>query len=162
VGGQGAARLNARALVLAALQRASVSIEIMGDQLDDSAVLAALVAAHGRGVKVKVLLGAADATSDGQAGTINLLLRAGIPVRRCQQGGQEVAVEMRFGVVDSETVLFGTQPWTRAGFAANGEVLLEARGGREVALIRACTTGPMQMLPFRPLTANVCAPRFAH
>jgi phosphatidylserine/phosphatidylglycerophosphate/cardiolipin synthase-like enzyme len=137
VGGQGAERQNARALVLAALQRARISIEVMGDQIDDQAVVAALISAHGRGVKVKVLLGAADATPDAAASTVSTLLRAGVPVRRCQAGGQEIAVEMRYGVVDGESVLFGTQPWTRSGFAANGEVLLEARGGREVALIRA-------------------------
>ncbi|MNT76239.1 hypothetical protein D3C72_2152200 [compost metagenome] len=38
--------------------------------------------------------------------------------------------------MDGETLLFGSMPWTKAGFAAGGEVLLEARGGRELIAIR--------------------------
>lgn len=137
VGGHGPRRPEARGLVVAALQRAANTIEVLGDQLDDDAVLAALVAAHQRGVKVKVLLGAEDATPDGQAAAVARLQRAGVPVRRAQQGGTSVAVDLRFGVVDGESLLFGSQPWTRAGFNGGGDVLVEARGGREVALVRA-------------------------
>jgi phosphatidylserine/phosphatidylglycerophosphate/cardiolipin synthase-like enzyme len=140
VGGNGAQRKAARGILLGALQRARTTIEVMGDRVDDPAVVQALITAHQRGVQVKVLLGA-DAGQggwlDAQAGAIARLQRAGVAVRRYQRAGVAQAVELRFGVVDGEAVLFGSLPWTAAAFAAGGEVLLEARGGREVALIRA-------------------------
>ncbi|MDB5097514.1 MAG: phosphatidylserine synthase [Cyanobacteria bacterium RYN_339] len=140
VGGNGPQRKLARGLVLGALQRARTTIEVMGDRVDDPAVVAALIAAHRRGVQVKVLLGSQAGEGgwlNGQAGAIARLQRAGVPVRRYHRAGTALAVELRFGVVDGEAVLFGSMPWTAAGFAAGGEVLLEARGGREIASVRA-------------------------
>lgn len=147
VGGHGPQRRAAKALVLTALNRAQRAIEIMIDTLDDADVLAALVSAKGRGVNVKVLLSghaSLDTTgvlgfakADGQTRAIATLGKVGVAVRRFHVGGIPQAVEVRFGLVDGETLLFGSMPWSMAGFASSGEVLVEARGGRELLAIRA-------------------------
>lgn len=146
VGGYGAERRGAKALVMAALNRAQRSIEIMIDTLDDAEVLAALIGAKQRGVKVKVLMSGhasldrgplSIARGDGQTRAIGALTRAGVSVRRYHVAGTPQSVELRFGLVDGETLLFGSMPWTRAGFASGGEVLVEARGGRELLAIRS-------------------------
>ncbi|MNS77316.1 cardiolipin synthetase [compost metagenome] len=147
VGGHGPHRRAAKALVMTALLRAQRSIEVMIDVIDDAEVLDALTAAQARGVAVKVLLSGHMALErhgfmslgrpDGQARAIAALTRAGVAVRRFHVNGQPQSVELRYALVDGETLLFGSMPWTRAGFGSAGEVMVEARGGRELLAIRA-------------------------
>lgn len=147
IAGVGPQRKAPKGLVLGALQGARQTVEIALDALDDAEVLQALVAAKKRGVKVQVLMSGLAAregrglgqwlAGDGQSAAIARLMAAGIPVRRYQASGSAQAVELRYGLVDSHVLLFGTMPWTRAGLASAGELLIEARGGRELAMIQA-------------------------
>ncbi|HEY9724060.1 MAG TPA: phosphatidylserine/phosphatidylglycerophosphate/cardiolipin synthase family protein [Oscillatoriaceae cyanobacterium] len=133
IAGNGAQRKRPRAVVLSALQRAHSTIDVMAESLEDGETIAALAAARRRGVKVRVLLsGHAEQTR-----AIARLSAAGIPVRRYSNGGSLQSLEMQMALVDGETMLFGSAAWTRAGLDGAGELLVEARGGRELSLARA-------------------------
>lgn len=147
IGGVGPQRKAPKALLMNALAGARTSIEVALDAMDDADVLAALVSAKKRGVKVQVLFSGLAAQEnqglarwlggDGQSAAIARLQAAGIPVRRYQAAGTAQAVELRYGLVDSHVLLFGTMPWTRTGLIAAGELLVEVRGGRELTMIQA-------------------------
>lgn len=147
IGGVGPHRKAPKGLVMGAISAARTSIEVAMDAMDDPDVLLALVAARKRGVKVEVLMSGLSASEgtglarlfggDGQSAAIARLIAAGIPVRRYQSAGTAQAHELRYAMVDSHVLLFGTMAWTRTGLAAPGELLVEARGGRELGLIQA-------------------------
>lgn len=138
IGGAGAQRKAAKALLLAAFGKARVSLAVMAGVLEDAEVIASLVAAKKRGVAVKVILG-----DSGRA--VASLAAAGIPVRRYQAQGGPQTVSVHYAVADGETLLWGTAPWSRAGLASSGELLVAAHGGREVALLQASFTHDWQM-----------------
>ncbi|MEB3220552.1 MAG: phospholipase D-like domain-containing protein [Candidatus Sericytochromatia bacterium] len=129
LGGVGHGRRSARGILLAALRGARSSVVVLADVLTDPDVVAALVAAQGRGVSVRVLLDdaglAPDATwaarlgLDEASAAAASLKAAGLDVRVLTAG----ALAMRAAVVDEATLVIATTPWTRTGFAAQGEWL---------------------------------------
>lgn len=140
IGGVGPARVAARAVVLQALKRARRSIELMADQVDDAEVLATLIDARRRGVSVKVLLGG-DAADFGGAlarvGISHALAAAGIPVRLYQSGGAGAPMAFRAAIVDGDTLLIASCPFSRAALVGGGEVALEVKGDRlQASLLR--------------------------
>ena len=99
--------------LLAAAQR---RIDLAVFYLTNKFVTAELIAAHNRGVAVRVIV---DATSAQNEYTKHELLReAGIPVKVEHWGGK---MHMKAAAIDSHTVVVGSMNWTRAGELTNDE-----------------------------------------
>jgi len=82
-----------------------------------------LIAAHQRGVKVRVII---DATSSKNGYTKHEILRvAGIPVKVENWGGK---MHMKSAVIDGEIVITGSMNWTSAGERDNDENTLIIHG----------------------------------
>ena len=88
-------------------------------------VTAELIAAHRRGVKVRVIV---DATSAKNGYTKHELLRvAGIPVKIENWGGK---MHAKAASIDGEALVLGSMNWTSAGERANDENTLIVRSKR--------------------------------
>jgi hypothetical protein len=98
------------------LQGAKSQIDVAVFFLTHKGVTADLIAAHLRGVKVRVII---DATSAKNGYTKHEILRAaGIPVKIEDWGGK---MHMKSAVVDHEHVIAGSMNWTSAGTRSNDE-----------------------------------------
>ena len=92
--------------------------------LTDKYVTANLIAAHRRGVKVRVII---DATSAKNGYSKHEILReAGIPVKVENWGGK---MHMKAASVDGVSLVLGSMNWTSAGMYANDEntLLVQSR-----------------------------------
>lgn len=158
VGGAGAARKRAKAIVLASLQGARSTVAVAIDAIDDAEVVSALQAARARGVKVRVLLGDGAGSSWSQARSLAALRRSGVALRRYHAQGAPQAIELCYAVVDGATLLFGSAAWTRESLAAGGEWQLSAQGGPTIALAAATFNQDWgKALPFDPPGAAATA-----
>ncbi len=98
------------------LRQARRSIDIAVFFLTHKRITADLIAAHRRGVAVRVIL---DATAAGNGYTKHELLRAaGIEVKVEDWGGK---MHAKSALIDGETLVLGSMNWTRAGAATNDE-----------------------------------------
>jgi len=105
-------RERVRPLVKGARERIDVAVFF----LTHKHLTADLIAAHLRGVEVRVIL---DATAAANGFTKHELLRAaGIPVKVETWGGK---MHMKSAVIDGETVITGSMNWTSAGDDTNDE-----------------------------------------
>ena len=106
------------------IQSAQQNIDIAVFFLTHKYITGDLIAAHRRGVKVRVIL---DATAATNGYTKHEILRAaGIPVKIENWGGK---MHMKAAVIDDEHVITGSMNWTSAGEGGNDEntVLLHSR-----------------------------------
>lgn len=110
------------------LQNAREQIDIAVFFLTHKGVAADLIAAHRRGVKVRVIL---DATAAKNGYSKHEILRsAGIPLKIETWGGK---MHMKSAVIDHEHVIVGSMNWTSAGTRSNDEntiILHSKRLGR--------------------------------
>lgn len=98
------------------LQGAKQQIDIAVFFLTHKGVAADLIAAHRRGVKVRVIL---DATAAKNGYTKHEILRAaGVPVKIETWGGK---MHMKSAIIDHEHVVAGSMNWTSAGTRSNDE-----------------------------------------
>ncbi|MFT7520206.1 MAG: phosphatidylserine/phosphatidylglycerophosphate/cardiolipin synthase-like enzyme [Kiritimatiellia bacterium] len=98
------------------IQRAKREIDIAVFFLTNKGIAGDLIAAHQRGVKVRVLL---DATSAKNGYTKHEILRAaGIPVKIENWGGK---MHMKSAVIDDFHTIVGSMNWTSAGDRSNDE-----------------------------------------
>ncbi|MFM2162051.1 MAG: hypothetical protein RLZZ383_1563 [Pseudomonadota bacterium] len=105
-----------------ALQGARDRIDVAIFYLTHKGIAADLIAAHRRGVKVRVIV---DATSAGNGYTKHELLRAaGIPVKVENWGGK---MHTKAAAIDGKTVIMGSMNWTSAGEGGNDENTLLLR-----------------------------------
>jgi len=105
-----------RTVVQPLLEQAKARIDIAVFFLTHKFIAEDLIAAHLRGVEVRVILDASGATN---AYTKHELLRAaGIPVKVETWGGK---MHMKSAVIDSRTVITGSMNWTSAGEFTNDE-----------------------------------------
>ena len=110
-----------RPLIQNARDRIDVSIFFLTHKL----LTADLIAAHRRGVRVRVLL---DATAATNGYSKHALLRAaGIPVKVEDFGGK---MHAKAAVIDNHTVITGSMNWTSAGEGGNDENTLLLRSPR--------------------------------
>lgn len=108
--------------VEALVARAENRIDIAVFYLTNKYVTADLIAAHNRGVAVRVIV---DATSANNGYSKHELLReAGIPVKVENWGGK---MHMKAAVIDRQTLVLGSMNWTRAGEDTNDENTLILR-----------------------------------
>ncbi|TCJ12262.1 phospholipase D family protein [Parasulfuritortus cantonensis] len=119
---------DAGALVVAAIEGARRQILVQAYSFTHKAIAAALVAAHRRGVEVRVL---ADREQDAQIATslVGRLAGSGIPV---WLDGQHAAAHNKVMVIDAGTpdaaVVTGSFNFTQAAQYRNAENLLILRG----------------------------------
>ncbi len=106
------------AAVLAALSGARNRVTVEMFVLTAPQAIEALLAAHRRGVSVRVLLDAHQDETDAR-GT---LIQAGIPAAHYRGPGK---LHAKAVVIDGQRVLFGSANWTNSGFGANHELDLE-------------------------------------
>ncbi|TVQ93108.1 MAG: DUF1669 domain-containing protein [Deltaproteobacteria bacterium] len=98
------------------LQKAKKSIDVAVFFLTDKNITADLIAAHQRGVKVRILM---DATAATNGYTKHEVLRsAGIPVKIETWGGK---MHAKSAVVDGKIIISGSMNWTSAGHRGNDE-----------------------------------------
>lgn len=132
------------------LQGARESIDVAVFFLTHKHVTADLIAAHRRGVRVRVIL---DATAATNGYTKHELLRAaGIPVKVETWGGK---MHAKAAVIDGRVLVAGSMNWTSAGEGGNDENTLIFRSPRLAgqftewfeALWRDLGDGPLQGRP---------------
>ena len=108
--------------VQALIAKAQSSVDVAVFYLTSKWVVAELIAAHQRGVRVRVIV---DATSAKNGYTKHELLRvAGIPTKVENWGGK---MHMKAAVIDGEFLVLGSMNWTRAGEDTNDENTLLVR-----------------------------------
>ncbi len=116
-------------LLVSQLEAAQRSIDAAVFTITDDRIAAALLAAHGRGVRVRIVSDVDKAEDPGS--DIRRLGRAGIPLRT-DRG--EAWMHHKFAVVDAALLINGSYNWTRAGSRDNAENFLVTA---DAALVRA-------------------------
>lgn len=116
-----------REVLEAALRRiasARESIRAAQFLLNEPAVLEALIKAHRRGVRVRLLLDTNDVVLGGvNALTAERLDAAGVPVRYFSDpSGSKTLLHAKLAVFDGETVLIGSANWSKNSLRANREL----------------------------------------
>ena len=107
-----AMRKGVQTLIVGARQRIDLAVFYLTNKF----VTAELIAAHGRGVDIRVIV---DATSARNEYSKHELLRtAGIPVKVENWGGK---MHMKAAAIDGRAVVVGSMNWTRAGEFENDE-----------------------------------------
>jgi phosphatidylserine/phosphatidylglycerophosphate/cardiolipin synthase-like enzyme len=107
------------------LQAAKERIDVAIFYLTHKGIAADLIAAHRRGVKVRVIV---DATSAGNGYTKHELLRvAGITVKVENWGGK---MHTKAAAVDGKVVVMGSMNWTSAGENGNDENTMVLRSAK--------------------------------
>jgi phosphatidylserine/phosphatidylglycerophosphate/cardiolipin synthase-like enzyme len=110
----------AREAILEVLGRASREIWVAAYVLTDTRITQALVKAHQRGVRVRVVIDARNLANSRD----ETLKQAGIDVRK---DGNPYTMHHKVMVVDGEWVVTGSYNFTNSGFARNNENLLILR-----------------------------------
>jgi phosphatidylserine/phosphatidylglycerophosphate/cardiolipin synthase-like enzyme len=140
------------------LQSAKERIEVAVFYLTHKGITSDLIAAHRRGVKVRVII---DATSAVNGYTKHELLRAaGIPVKVENWGGK---MHMKSASVDGKHVIVGSMNWTSAGTGTNDEntmVVHDAKLGAEfdAAFEKLWKSIPDKWLQGRPDAEGLSSP----
>ena len=109
-----------RGAILDLLKRAHREIWVAAFVLTDTRIVEALVKAHERGVRVRVVVDARNLENSRE----ETLSRAGIEVRK---DGNPYTMHHKVIVVDSEWVVTGSYNFTSSGFGRNNENLLILR-----------------------------------
>ncbi len=115
-------------LALAVIRGAVHTLDLQLYVLTESSVVDAIIAAHQRGVVVRVLLDPDQAPSDPSAARLRA---AGVDVRLYNSSGEKLHAKLV--VADSSTVLFGSANWSRGGFSRNHEVDIEIPNAPAIA-----------------------------
>ncbi len=107
--------------VVREIQGSQTHIDVAMFYLTHPEIARALIAAHQRGVKVRVIT---DATAAANPYSQHQRLRqAGIPVKVENWGGK---MHMKAAAIDQRVLILGSMNWTRAGFRLNDENTLIA------------------------------------
>jgi len=131
------------------IKKAKKKIDIAVFFLTHKHITEDLIAAHQRGVKVRVVL---DATAARNEYTKHELLRAaGIPVKVENWGGK---MHMKAAAIDGEVVIAGSMNWTSSGEFSNDENTLLVHSNTHAAQFHRFFDELWTSLPDELLTAN--------
>jgi len=134
-----------RPLIAAARQSIDVAIFF----LTHKGVVADLIAAHRRGVRLRIIV---DATSATNGYTKHELLRtAGVPTKIENWGGK---MHAKAAVIDGEYIVLGSMNWTSAGERDNDENTLLIRSPRLATDLKAWFDDLWQSIPDIWLATN--------
>ncbi|MEZ4407741.1 MAG: phospholipase D-like domain-containing protein [Polyangiales bacterium] len=117
--------------IVGCFERARRTADVCVFTITDDRITRAMLAAHRRGVKLRVV--SDDDKAGDQGSDIDALRRAGVPVRLDQS---EAHMHHKFALFDGERLLTGSYNWTRGAANYNAENVL-VTGDR--ALVRAFT-----------------------
>jgi len=117
-------------LVMNTIGSARQSIRLMGYSFTSPDVVKALVAAHRRGVDVKIVLDDRGNHSKASVAAMNIIVNAGIPLRT---NGHYVIQHDKIFVVDQQTVESGSFNWTMSAARKNSENALVIHDVPELA-----------------------------
>jgi phosphatidylserine/phosphatidylglycerophosphate/cardiolipin synthase-like enzyme len=117
-------------LVRQTLSEAETSVRLMGYSFTSPEVVKGLIAAHRRGVDVKVVLDARGNQSKSSRAAINLLVNAGIPVRL---NDRYKIQHDKVIVTDGRNVETGSFNYSRSADRSNSENVLVLRDVPHVA-----------------------------
>jgi len=112
----GDACLNA---IISSINRAQRSISICVFTISDDRITRAILQAHRRGIKVKILTDNEKLHDKGS--DIRELVQAGVPVRIDNTSNH---MHHKFALLDNQTVLTGSYNWTRSAAQYNHENLI--------------------------------------
>lgn len=149
----GPERRNIRSLILHQFNRAKRSIAVEALFLDHAEIIEALIKAHERGVKVRVLLDGESIRrfapklplldklpleALGNLGAIADLNAAGVPVRLYVPHGDFEYLHAKLAMIDDQVTLVGSANFTFQATTRNREVMLAVQdGGTTQAFMRA-------------------------
>ena len=124
------------------LSRVQDSVCVALCEMGRTPALDALVACYRRGVSVRVLLDPQIMARFGPSGLLNAgavetLLQAGIPVYLYRIGRDFVRLHLKMALFDGLSAVAGSTNWTRGGFEWVGETDIELHGGTVVAQLAA-------------------------
>lgn len=105
--------------IMPLIDKSKYSIDIPMFFLTHKATIQALLDAHSRGVKIRVILDAVGAKSS--YSKHNVLREAGIPVKIENWGGK---MHMKSMIIDNEIIVVGSTNWTSTAAYTNDENLL--------------------------------------
>ena len=115
-------------LVLGVLDSSRRTLDVAMYTLTDADAVAAIEAAHDRGVAVRVLLDPSERPSDPSAAS----LRAhGVPVRLYRSSGE--LLHAKVAIADGSSVVLGSANWTFSGFEHNHELDVALPGAPAIA-----------------------------
>jgi phosphatidylserine/phosphatidylglycerophosphate/cardiolipin synthase-like enzyme len=117
-----------RTAVLPLLDQARTSIDVAVFFLTHKGIAEKLIAAHKRGVKVRILLDSTGASNE--YSKHEALRLAGIPLKIEDFGGK---MHAKSAVIDSEIVIGGSMNWTNAGDDSNDENTIVLRSREHAA-----------------------------
>ncbi len=124
------APVNARDGLLALLNNATQTIDIEGEELSDAAIVNAIIAAHDRGLAVRVVL-SDDSPTTAQANAVQSLKNDGIDVRKLATP----YVHAKTIVADGALAYVGSENFTANSLDSNRELGVIVSAPAEVAKI---------------------------
>lgn len=108
--------------VVGEIEKATSTLDVAAYTITHPDISRALIHAHERGVKVRVILDPTLATANYSAATP--LVNAGIPVSIERGSG---LLHHKLAIIDGATVITGSMNWSRAGDESNSEDLVIIR-----------------------------------
>ncbi|HEY1955242.1 MAG TPA: phospholipase D-like domain-containing protein [Polyangiaceae bacterium] len=126
----------ARDALLTLVNGATTSLDVEGEELSDSAIVSAMVAAHDRGVTVRVVL-SDDSPTSAQANAVQTLEADGIDVRKLSTP----YVHAKTIVADGTLAYVGSENFTANSLDSNRELGLIVATVSEVSKIDATISG---------------------
>jgi cardiolipin synthase len=126
------APINARAGLLALIQNAQTKLDVEGEEMSDSQIVPALVAAHDRGVAVRVVL-SDDTPTTSMANAVKTLEADGIPVKKLATP----YVHAKAIVADDVLAYVGSANFTANSLDSNRELGLIVSAVSEVTKVEA-------------------------
>ena len=126
------APINARAGILGLIENAQTKLDLEGEELSDYQVVPALVAAHDRGVAVRVVL-SDDSPTSAMANAVSTLEADGIPVKKLSTP----YVHAKAIVADDVLSYVGSANFTQTSLDTNRELGLIVSADSEVAKVEA-------------------------
>ncbi|MBC8104370.1 MAG: phosphatidylserine/phosphatidylglycerophosphate/cardiolipin synthase family protein [Cytophagales bacterium] len=151
--GTGVGRRTTETSVLASLRAAQSSVDISMSEIGRTESLGEVIAAHARGVNVRVLVDPQDLReylppllgplrAHFPKGVLNALavrdLRAaGVAVRQFEVGQEFALLHQKTAIFDRGGAIVGSTNWTRGGFGWVGETDVELRGGAVIGELLA-------------------------
>jgi len=115
--------------VISEINRAKNRIDVAVFSFTSKPIAKALIKAHNRGVKVRVIIDRGTARARNCVGPV--LEAAGIPVRY-KKGSGGGLMHHKYGVIDGKVLLTGSFNWTMSAEKRNDENLIVIKGASEV------------------------------
>lgn len=108
-------------VLIALYSKATTALDIAVYSLTHPSIVAAILAAHKRGVAVRVITDKVQAAGNTQKHAINALLDAGVPVKWDTHSG---LMHLKMSVIDNSIATTGSYNYTKAASEDNDEMLL--------------------------------------